>query len=154
MEEGSHIQPAANNPVTEAKGEIHQIRQTVIRQVADLKQQIHRIQEQSLRTMHEMIDSVFRTHTSENLQQLTRNEQDNLHRLDHLSQAAGSSISGTLQPGSASTSLQGEPVMDAGRQAMDIASRSVEQAMQSALDSVKDAESAVGNPGRVPDPGA
>lgn len=119
--------------------QVQQIRQTVMKQVAELKQQIQLIQQQSLRTMQDTIDSVFRTNTADNLQQLAKQEQDTLQQMKN-PPAAGPTPPGTTSYGSV--------VPDAASQAVAAASQSVQQAMQSANQSVENAEKALSNIGK------
>lgn len=132
----------ANRPAV-AENQLQQIRQVVAKQVAELKQQIQLIQQQSLKTMQDTIDTVFKAQASENLQQVASQEQAALQQMK-----APPATTQNAQPAPAYA------VIPDGSQAMAAANQGVEQAMQSAMQSVENAEKALGSLGTYPAAGS
>lgn len=112
-----HKNKDADQVSADEQGQVQQIRQNVLIQVAELKKQIQVIQQDTLRALQDSVDTAFKEQTAENLQQISQ-----------------------MQETVPDTYPAEEEPFDAGQQAMEIAEKSVVQAMQSAMESVQQAE--------------
>ena len=99
----------------EKNEQLKQARQNMAENAAQLKKQITSIQQQSIQKLRESIQSVFIKNNEANLQQITQQQ-------------------GEMLNDSAKTDTPANSAMvDAGKEAMGIADKGVEQAMKSAM---------------------
>ncbi len=158
MQKQRKVPPGKSKPAQQPgnKAQVSQIRQNAEKQLAELKKQIQLIQEQSMKAMQESINSVFKTHTAQNLRDLAAQDKDTMKQMAELEkqiQQAGIDNTGF-------TNYTANPETTAGQQellreqAMESAEKSVAQAMQSALNSVQEAERSISTLGKYDPPGS
>lgn len=134
-------QPAATPSMSPQQTQIQQVRQTVLSQVAELKQQIQTIQQQALQNMLSDIDNVFTTQLNTSVQQIINQQQA----------AQITPVTSPVEPGTQTlvSPYISPQVLNAGNQAAGIAASNVNQAMEQAQKSVRDAENALNSMGNT-----